>query len=433
MNTIKLSIMMFLQYFVWGAWYVTLGSYLLFTKDENGVRIFTDQFVGSVYGNSAIAAMIAPFFIGLIADRFFAAEKILFALHFLGAALLYATSLTTNSTLFWLGILGHLLCYMPTIAMSNAITMQNVPDPQKQFPQIRVLGTIGWIVAGLLIGALVVSQGQLSFSSLAPEGASSIEPTAIPLKIAAGSQILLAIFCLFLPHTPPAMQGQTTTLRDILGLDAIAIMKSPSVFVFVLSSMLICIPLQFYYTLTNGYLNEIGIENAASKMTLGQMSEIFFMLILPATLTLLGIRWIMIVGMTAWVVRYLMFAYGNSTDLVWLIYAGILLHGICYDFFFVTGQIYIDSKAPPRLRSAVQGLLTFLTYGIGMYLGSILSGWALDRYAIPETDNLHNWTNIWLIPAGLALAITIMFVALFRDDRPAIDTNVVLVEPEPIT
>lgn len=428
MKTLLLKVMMFLQYFVWGAWYVTLGAYLVNAKGAGGARLFSDTFVGQVYGASAIAAMLAPFLVGLIADRFLSAEKVLFVLHLLGAVFIGSASLVSDPTSLYALILAHLLCYMPTIAISNSLTMKHLSNPQQEFSGIRVLGTIGWIAAGIVVGLLALTpEGRLTISLTKSETLSTIETTPLPLKFACAVQVIMAFFCLALPHTPPARSDKMLSFSEIVGLDALVILKQPSVLVFVLASILICVPLQFYYALTNAYLNEIGVVNAAAKMTLGQASEIVFMLLLPLAFAQLGVRWIMLIGMSAWALRYASFMFGNSNELMPLIYLGIILHGICYDFFFVAGQIYLDSKAPAHLRSAIQGLLTFATYGIGMFVGSILSGVILQQAALDEAGKAHNWKAVWFYPAVLSAIITVVFFFTFRDriakpsDEPAAD------------
>ena len=387
---VKLSVMMFLEYFVWGAWYVTLGTWL-------GSIGFSGEQIGLTYGTTALAAIISPFFIGMIADRFFATQRLLAVLHVLGAlAILYASTRTTFWPLY-MAILIHTLCYMPTLALTNSVSFRQMQDPGREFPPVRVLGTIGWIVAGLVVGTL------------------GVEATSRPLQLAAAGSFALAAFCLVLPHTPPQTAGRVR-VRDVLGLDALALLKDRSFAVFVLGSFLVCIPLQFYYAFANPFLNEIGVTNAAGKMTLGQMSELVFMLLMPWFFRRLGVKKMLIVGMAAWVARYALFAYGNTGALVWMLYAGILLHGICYDFFFVTGQIYVDQKAPANVRAAAQGFITFVTYGVGMLIGSWLSGRIVDAYAETAAGAItgHDWQQIWIVPAAGAAAVLLLFALFFR-------------------
>jgi len=386
----KLSAMMFLQYFVWGAWYVTMGTWLGETLHFSGEQI------GLAAGTTALAAMISPFFVGMVADRFLATERILAALHVAGGGVLFMAASQTSFGSFYAVILVYTLCYMPTLALSNSLSFRQMSDPGREFPPIRVLGTIGWIVAGLAIGTL------------------GLEATATPLRIAGGASVLLGLFCLALPHTPPLPQAASkrATWSGVLGLDALKLLGERSFAIFVLGSFLVCIPLQFYYAFANLFLNELNVSNAAGKMTLGQMSEIFFMLVMPWFFRRLGVKWMLLVGMAAWTARYAFFAFGTHADLVWMLYAGILLHGICYDFFFVTGQIYVDRKAPPDLRAAAQGFIAFVTLGVGMFIGSWVSGRVVDAYRIGSGG--HDWHRIWLVPSAGAAIVLVLFALFFR-------------------
>jgi nucleoside transporter len=390
---LKLSTLMFLQYFVWGAWSVTMGTWLSETLR------FSGQQIGLAYGTTAVAAMLSPFFVGMVADRYFATERILAALHVAGALVLLWASTQTAFASFYGVLLVYALCYMPTLALSNALSFRQMRDTARDFPAVRVLGTIGWIVAGLLVGTL------------------GLEATALPMRLAAGASLLLGLFCLALPHTPPLATAERVTARDVLGLDALRLLRDRSFATFVVGSFLICIPLQFYYTFANPFLNELNVSNAAGKMTLGQMSEIGFMLVMPWFFRRLGVKYMLIVGMAAWAARYLLFAAGDNGSLVWMLYAGILLHGICYDFFFVTGQIYVDGKAPADLRSAAQGLIAFVTLGVGMFVGSLVSGRVVDAYALPGEPPGHAWDRIWTVPAMGAVAVLVLFALFFRPAR----------------
>jgi len=383
---LKLSALMFLQYFVWGSWYVTMGTWLGETLHFSGEQI------GLAFGTTALAAMISPFFVGMVADRFLATERILGGLHLIGGVVLFYASTQQRFGPFYGILLLYTLCYMPTLALSNSLSFHQMSNPEREFPGIRVLGTIGWIVAGLFIGAL------------------RIEPTALPMQIAAAGSIVLGLFCFALPHTPPQKKSRVT-LRDVLGLDALSLMRERSFAVFVVGSFLVCIPLQFYYAFANPFLNELHVTNAAGKMTLGQMSEIFFMLVMPWFFRRLGVKYMLLVGMAAWAARYTLFAFGDNGALVWMLYAGILLHGICYDFFFVTGQIYVDQKAPPDLRAAAQGFIAFVTLGVGMLIGSWVSGRVVDMFRV---DGGHAWREIWLVPAAGAAVVLVLFAVFFR-------------------
>jgi nucleoside transporter len=386
----KLSMMMFLQFFVWGAYFVTMGTYLV-----QGLG-FTGTEAALAYSTMPWGAIVAPFVIGMIADRFFAAQKLLGVLHLVGALLLYWVSTVTTPTAFFWVLLLYALCYNPTLALVNAIAFNQMTSPEKQFPAVRLFGTIGWIVAGLIVGWL------------------RMEATATPLLIATGASVVFGLFAFLLPHTPPKSLGRRVTVRDVLGLDALSLMKDRSFAIFVLGSLLICIPLAFYYNFTNLFLNESGMENAAAKQSLGQVSEVLFMLVMPFFFRKLGVKWMLIAGMAAWAFRYLLFAFGNATDLVFMFYLGILLHGICYDFFFVTGQIYVDKAAPKEIQASAQGFITLVTYGVGMLIGSWVSGPVVDRYATKVGEAVsHDWTAIWLWPASMAFVIILLFAFFF--------------------
>ena len=392
----KLFVMMFLQYFVWGAWYVTLGTYL------GETLAFPGQQIGLAVGTTAVGAMISPFFVGMVADRYFASERILAALHLLGGLVLFAASTLDTFGPFYAVLLGYTLLYMPTLALTNSLSFHQMRDPGKEFPAVRVLGTIGWIVAGLTIGFL------------------RLETTVVPMRIAAASSLGLGMFCFVLPHTPPTRVSERVTARNVLGLDALQLLRDRSFAIFVIGSFLVSIPLQFYYAFANLFLNEIGMENAAGKMTLGQMSEIAFMLVMPWFFVRLGVKRMLLLGMVAWAARYALFAYGDNGGRVAMLYLGILLHGICYDFFFVTGQIYVDRKAPRHLRAAAQGLIAFVTLGVGMLIGSWLSGVVVDRYSVTAgAEAVHAWSRIWLIPAFGAGAVLALFAMFFtHEDEP---------------
>lgn len=387
----RLSFMMFLNYFIWGAWYVTMSTYLLQTLQTSGTE------VGIAYGAGAVAAMISPFFVGLVADRFFATERVLGALHLIGGLLMYGASVVEDFSAFYPLLLLYSICYMPTIALTNSVSFHVMGGDNSEFPWVRAWGTAGWIVAGLLIGYM------------------GIETQALPFQIAAGASVLLGLYSFTLPHTPPKLKGKSVSVREVLGLDAVGLLKDQSFLVLFVASILVCIPLSFYYSFANGFLNEVGFENAAGRMTLGQLSEFGFLLIMPLFFARLGVKKMILLGMAAWALRYALFAFGDVDSLVWMYYGGIILHGICYDFFFVTGQIYADNKAPSHLKSAVQGLMTFATYGLGMFIGTYASGRVVDYYATGEAA--HDWYSIWMIPAIFAIVVAVLFLLFFKDNR----------------
>lgn len=401
MNTslrIRLSSMMFLEFFIWGSWFVTMGTYLAKTFNATGVQI------GMAYNTQAIGAIVAPFVVGLIADRFFAAQKILGVLHLMGAGLLWFASTSGGFDMFYPHIFLYMLVYMPTLALVNSVAFRHLPEPAKQFSQIRVLGTVGWIVAGFLIGYFQWESKNILQSTF---------------QMAAIASLLLGALSFFLPNTPPAVgKNEKVTIRDILGFEALFLLKDVRYLVFFISSILICIPLAFYYQNTNLFLNEVGVVNAAAKMSYGQVSETLFMLLLPIFISRFGIKASLLVGMAAWVLRYVLFAYGDAGDKMWMLILGIVLHGICYDFFFVTGQIYTNHKAGEKIKSAAQGLITLATYGVGMLIGFSLAGVISDSYIV---NGAHSWFNIWIIPAGIAAVIMVLFAIIFKDEKISAD------------
>ncbi len=397
---VKLSVMMFFEFFIWGSWYTTIGVYM---KNHDMASL-----THWPYTVNPIAAIIAPFFVGLIADRYFATQKVLGTLHLLGALFMFLTpSATGNPTIFILLLLAYNICYMPTMSLANTICFHKMTDQEKDFPMIRVFGTIGWIVAGLIISYVL---GNFVASHLKPE------QTAAPLYLTAAASLLLGLYSFTLPNTPPPAAGKKISASSIIGVDAFKQLGSPSFFIFLLSSFLICIPLAAYYNMTQLYLESAGFKDIAATQTIGQGSEIFFMLLMPLFFARLGVKWMLVAGMAAWVLRYVLFAAGAPDAITWMILSGIALHGICYDFFFVTGQIYVDKKASPEIRGQAQGLIVFVTYGVGMLVGAQIAGMVYNSFLGSATAlTLQQWQSFWWIPAIFAAGVLLFFTTFFRD------------------
>jgi nucleoside transporter len=365
---------------------------------------FSGTQAGAVFGTTALASIISPFFVGLIADRFFSTEKVLCALHLIGAVFLYMVTMVHSFGAVYGLMFAYCLCYFPTLALTTSITLKNCPDARR-FPLFRVFGTLGWIVINLIIGEL------------------KIETSVTPFFLAAGTSVVMALFCLTLPHTPPTGKGKAIAARELLGLDALVMLKKRSYLIFAVSSILACIPLTFYFSFTNTYFNDVGVIKAASKMTLGQISEVGMMLAMPFVFKRISVKSILLLGLAAWSMRYGLLAYGNAGPLMWMFYLAIIVHGVCYDFFFVTGQLYSDQEAPPSLRNTAQGFYTFLTYGIGMFIGSMLSGVALDYFTTGVAPNqVHHWTPFWL-SSGAGAFVLFLVIALFFGGKTMIQSK----------
>jgi nucleoside transporter len=395
----QLSLMMFMQFFVWGAWYGQMSKYM---TDQLGA---TGDQVGSAYAAFSIAMIIAPFFVGMLADRYFQAQKVLGVLNILGAAILYVLTTITNADTFYWVMLLYCLTFAPTIALTASISMRNMSNPEKEFPAIRVFGTIAWIAVVNLVGFMGVGDKVTIF------------------QISMISAAVLGVLSFMLPATPPTATGPSS-FAQIIGKDAFVLFKDRSFLIFFFSSVLICIPLSFYYTWANPSLTDgfkaafpsadpstFRIEN---MMSLGQVSEVLFMLLLPLAYSRLGVKNILIIGLVAWIIRFAFFGYGDAALSQWMLYAAILLHGVCYDFFFVSGMIYTDAKAGDKIKSQAQGLISLATYGLGMFIGSIVAGKVKDTYT---ADNVTNWLNVWLVPAGIAAVILVLFLLFFKDRK----------------
>jgi nucleoside transporter len=430
----RLSVMMFLEFFVWGAWYVTVGNYM--GAHQMGEYVFWAYTVGP------IAAIISPFFLGMVADRFFATERVLSVMHLLGGAALLAAPLFApqdggSHWPFIAILLIHMLCYMPTLGLTNTLAFHNLTNREKQFPIVRVFGTIGWIVANIVVSKWL-----------------GADKAREQFFVAGGAALLLGVFSFLLPHTPPPAKGKAPSVRDVLGLDALVLMKDRSFAVFVISSFLICIPLAAYYNYAPVFADAAGFHNVAFNMSFGQMAEVIFMLLMPLFFVWLGVKWMLLVGMFAWIVRYGLFA-AAADGVLWMILGGILLHGICYDFFFVTGFIYVDRQATQKIRGQAQGLLVLITQGLGMLIGAQVIGRLVNRYTAETHDALlkaanalkdqaakatgaaadalwgqweqvtaqvleaRDWQTIWLIPCIMAAVVAIAFMLLFRDEVTA--------------
>lgn len=400
---IQLSVMMFLQFVVWGAWYGQLSKYL-FAIGFDGAQ------VGNIYSTFSIAMIISPFIAGMIADRFFAAQKVLGVLNLVGAGLLFMlTTITDYGTFYWVMLL-YCLTFAPTIALTSSISMRQMTNPEKEFPPIRVLGTVAWIAVTNLVGYMGWGDKSTIF------------------YVSMITAAVIGLYSFSLPNTPPTVKGPVS-FGQILGKDAFVLFKDRSFAIFFLSSVLICIPLSFYYAMANPAITDayktafiaghpgqalpdtFFVEN---KMSLGQASEVFFMLMLPFAYKRFGIKWMLILGLLAWIIRFLFFGYGDANAGEWMLYAGIVLHGVCYDFFFVSGMIYTDLKAGEKIKSQAQGLISLATYGIGMYIGSIISGYVQKMYT--NADGVTNWTNVWLVPAGIAAIVLLLFILFFKDN-----------------
>ena len=394
---LQLSTMMFLQYFIWGTWYVTLNTYLGQTLG------FTATQIGLCYGTFAIAAMISPFFVGLIADKYFATEKVLGAMHILGAILLIVASRATTFQLFYPALLLYTLSYAPTMALTNSLSFHQMENPGKQFPGVRVLGTIGWIVANNVIGWL------------------GFTLTVEQLYVGAAASLLLGLYSFTLPHVPPKKEKKAN-LKELIGLDALSLFKNRSFATLMIASVLIFIPGSFYFGFTASFMADIGINTdiIPNRISMGQMAEILFILILPFFITRFGVKRVLFVGITAWLVRFLLFANGDAGSGVWMIYTGIILHGVCYDFFVVTGQIFVDEKAPDNLKSSAQGLITFATYGLGMFIGTWFAGRTIDSLTV---GGVPDWDKIWYVPTVIAAIVLVIFIFLFKEKKKRISTQ----------
>ncbi len=402
-STVKfqLSLMMFLQFFIWGGWFVTLGTFLGNNLNATGGQI------AMAFSTQSWGAIIAPVFIGLIADRFFNAEKILGFLHLLGGGLLYLMSITEDFSVFYPYVFVYMLLYMPTLALVNSVSFNQMKDTTSEFPLIRTFGTVGWIVSGLVISFVFGWDAQDSIA----DGA--LSNTFLMVAMAS---LMLGFFSFSLPKTPPYQQSQNKfSLKNALGWEAVKLLNDRNFLLFFIASILICIPLAFYYQQANPFLVSLKMDNPTAKMSLGQVSEVLFMLLLPLFFAHFGLKKTILVGMMAWVIRYLLFAFGDAGEHTYMLIVGILLHGICYDFFFVSGQIYTDFKAGEKVKSAAQGLITLATYGVGMLIGFWIAGKISDTFIL--NSGAPDWKMIWLIPSFFALLVFVLFSLIFKNEK----------------
>ncbi|MEM7104236.1 MAG: MFS transporter [Bacteroidota bacterium] len=386
----RLSAMMYFQYFTWGAFMVTMPTYFMANLKFSGEQ------VGLVYSTQAIAAMITPVIIGMIADRFFSTQKVAGICHLSGAALLFTASQTPEFGFIYFLMLGFFLSTMPTVALTTSLTFRHIAYPERDYPRIRVWGTLGWMSASILVGTL------------------KIEDQNLPLMIGAVSGLLMGLYCFTLPDTPPQAKQHTFKIRDAIGLDALKLFRNLSFAALLIFALILNIPRAFYLSFTNAFLNEIGMVNAAGKMSIGQLGEIFLLLLLPWFLKRFGIRKVILFATIGWITRYLLFSFGNLDENAWMLYFGIALHGLCYVYFYLTAQIYVDQKAGPGMKAAAQGLLTFMTSGTGAFIGSIIAGYTVDANLVSE--GIHDWQAIWLFPAYMAAFVFVGLFLFFRDD-----------------
>ncbi len=394
---LRLQLMVFLHYFVWGTWYVTMVTYLSKTLH------FTGGQIGLAYGTTAIGAMVSPFFAGIVADRFFATQRLLGCLHLFGATLLYYVSTVKSFGLFYPALIAYTISYMACHGLTNSLTLHHAKNPAKEFPIVMLVGSIGWIAAGLTVSWL------------------NFEDNANMFRLASGAALVMGLYSFTLPNTPPKGAGAPVNLRTMLGFDALRLMRDRSFATFIICSFLICVPLSFYFSWMGGFMNELNIPNAAAKLTIGQVSDVIFILLLPLLLPRVGIKAILIIGMTAWALRFGLFAwFDQSRTSLWMLYTGIAVHGMCYDFIFVVGRMYVDKRATPEIRAAAQGIHAFVTLGAGMFVGTWLSGVVGQHYT--ASGGTHAWQNIWLIPAVMSAVLIFVFAVLFKD-RPQTDAH----------
>ena len=394
---VQLSAFMFLQYFIWGSWYVTMGSYLG-TLNFDGVQI------GLAYGAFAIGAMISPFFVGLVADRFFASEKILGTLGLLGGLIMFILPQAKEFSTFYPLLILYCATYVPTLALGNSLSLHQLTDAKTAFPQVKIFSAIGWIAGGVTISIL--------------EG----EKTEMQFYLAGTLSVVFGIFSFFLPHTPPKKVGANVPISEILGLDALALLAKPSFAIFIACMFLICIPLYFYFVNMGTYLGELNWPNFAARMTLAQVSDVIFLFLLPFMLRFFGYKLTIFLGILAWAIRYFVLdsSVGAAGEMqTAMIFSAILLHGVCYDFLFIAGQLYVDGEANERNRGAAQGFIAFILWGIGGFVGTFVAGKVMAAHTITHADGTvtHEWGSIWIVPAIMSCVVMAVFVIFFRNPK----------------
>lgn len=382
----RLLALMFLEYFVWGAWIVPISSYM------NSTLAFTGAQIGWICGASALGALISPLFLGYVADRFFATERMLAVLHAAGAACLCLAPRQTTFPALMTLIVVDALCFMPTLPLVNNLAFRHI-DKSERFSWLMVGGSIGWIVAGLVVGFVFGEKNGAFF------------------YLAAGAQVVLAAYCLTLPHTPP--KGASQEGRDLFGLTAVRLLRDPAFLVFAVSIPLVTIAKTFYTTWTNAFLAEIKMPKPTALMTLCQISELLTMLVLPWLISKIGLKRVLMLGMAVWAVRF--FAFGSMQSAA--VIAGLLLHGLSYGLLVAGAAIYAARLVPPAMSARAQSFISMLIFGVGMFLGAQVAGWVGDSYR-GAGGGMHDWAKIWGWGAAVALAACALFGVGGRNPSP---------------
>lgn len=402
-NKVRLSLMMFLQFFIWGSWYATGGNYMNTHGMTNVIYL--------AYTASSIGSIVSPFFLGAIADRFFPVQKVLGWMHILSGIFVFSAPFFAEgdvvSAPWFLGfLLLHMLCYMPTVSLSTATAFHLLNDKEKEFPVIRVFGTIGWIFAGILVSYVLQA-----------------DATALPMRISGIASVLMGLYSFTLPAIPPPGAAKKFSVRDVIGIDAFKKLNSRPFIIFILGLLLISVPFASYFTYVPVYLKAAGLADPGFKMTFGQMSEIVFLLALPWFFSKFGLKWVMLIGMIAWALRYGLYAVAAPSGIEWLIVIGILLHGVCYDFVYVASQVYIDKKASIEIRAQAQGMFVFIAYGVGQGLGALAAGFIFNNI-MTDTSSLSQWQQFWTIPLLFAAVVSVLFLFGFKEKEEKVSESV---------